>query len=343
MNHSLPQLKDSGKRVLTGDRPTGKLHLGHYVGSLANRVRLQQECEIFLVIADYHALTTGHHKEDIAQVTQNVREIVLDYLSVGIDPERTTIYVQSQVPQVCELQLILAMLATVPQVQRIPTLKETVEAQGIRTPSLGLLSYPVLQAADILLLRAHRVPVGKDQESHVELCREIARRFNRLYGSVFPEPQALISDVPILVGTDGHTKMSKSLQNAVYLSDDEDTVRKKVMSMYTDPKRLHATDPGSVEGNPVFIYHDIFNPNREEVEELKRRYRGGKVGDVEVKERLERALNDFLTPIRERRRFCESRDRLVEDILARGRARAAAEAGETLRLVRRAMGFAYYE
>lgn len=329
------------KRALTGDRPTGKLHLGHYVGTLNSRLRLQDECELFLVIADYHALTTDYHREHIAQVSGNVREIVLDYLSVGIDPEKTIIYVQSLVPQVCELQLVFAMLVTVAQAQRIPTLKEMIATQGIDNPSLGLLSYPILQAADILLMRADTVPVGKDQEAHIELSREIARRFNRLYGNVFPEPKALLGDVPTLLGTDGRTKMSKSLGNAIYLSDDEGTVRKKVMGMYTDPKRLHATDPGNVEGNPVFIYHNVFNPDKREVEKLKRRYRKGEVGDVEVKERLSQALNEFLAPIRARRASYSAEPQIVDDILKRGNARAKSEAIETVRLSRRAMGLAY--
>lgn len=329
------------KRALTGDRPTGKLHLGHYVGTLNSRLRLQDECELFLVIADYHALTTDYHREHIAQVSGNVREIVLDYLSVGIDPEKTTIYVQSQVPQVCELQLIFSMLVTVTQAQRIPTLKEMIATQGIVNPSMGLLGYPILQAADILAMRADTVPVGKDQEPHIELCREIARRFNRLYGDVFPEPEVLVGEVPILVGLDGRNKMSKSRQNAIYLSDDGETVRKKVMRMYTDPKRIHATDPGSIEGNPVFIYHDVFNASKEEVVELKRRYRKGDVGDVEVKERLSRALNEFLAPIRIRRAQYNDEPQIVEDILKRGNARAKSEAIETVRLSRRAMGLAY--
>ncbi len=329
------------KRALTGDRPTGKLHLGHYVGTLTSRLRLQDQCELFLVIADYHALTTDHHREHIAEVSGNVREIVLDYLSVGIDPEKTTIYVQSQVPQVCELQLIFSMLVTVAQAQRIPTLKEMIATQGIDNPSMGLLGYPILQAADILAMRTDTVPVGKDQEPHIELCREIARRFNRLYGDVFPEPKALVGDVPTLVGIDGQAKMSKSLHNAIYLSDDEETVRKKVMSMYTDPKRIHATDPGRVQGNPLFMYHDLFNVDKGEVEELKRRYRTGQVGDVEVKERLCRALNNFLTSIRARRDLYASDTQIVEDILRRGCTKATTDAVTTLRLVRQSMGLTY--
>jgi tryptophanyl-tRNA synthetase len=233
------------------------------------------------------------------------------------------------------------MLVTVAQAQRVPTLKETIATQGIDNPSMGLLGYPILQAADILLMRAETVPVGKDQEAHVELCREIARRFNRLYGDLFPEPEALVGEVPTLVGLDGRNKMSKSLHNAIFLSDDAETVRKKVMSMYTDPKRIHATDPGTVEGNPVFIYHDIFNAGKEEVAELKRRYRKGEVTDVEVKERLSRALNEFLAPIRTRRARYNDEPEIVEGILRRGSAGAKSEARETLRLVRQAIGLTY--
>ncbi|RMF63296.1 MAG: tryptophan--tRNA ligase [Calditrichaeota bacterium] len=330
------------KRILTGDRPTGKLHLGHYVGTLANRVRLQDEYEMFLLVADYHMLTTRNEKKHIEEVAQNTRELILDYLSVGIDPEKATIYVQSLVPEVAEIFLIFSMLVTVPRLQRVPTLKEIMADQHIENPSAGLLNYPVLQAADILIVRADLVPVGKDQESHIEVCREIARRFNQLYGKVFPEPEGLIGDVATLVGTDGKAKMSKSLNNAIYLSDDEETVAQKVMGMYTDPTRIRATDPGHVEGNPVFIYHDAFNSNKEEVEELKERYRGGRVGDVEVKKRLITALNAFLEPVRARRRQFESRPGLVEDIIHAGTEIVTREGRETVRLMREAMGMTYF-
>lgn len=328
-------------RILTGDRPTGRLHLGHYVGTLANRVRLQDDYDVFLVLADYHMLTTHYRPEHIAQAADHIRDIVLDYLSVGIDPAKTTIYVQSQVPQVCELQLLFAMLVSVARAQRIPTLKSVMAAQGITQPSLGLLGYPVLQAADILLMRADTVPVGKDQVSHLELCREIARRFNHLYGDTFPEPQALIGEVPLLVGTDGRRKMSKSLDNAIFLNDDEATVRHKVMRMYTDPTRLHASDPGHIEGNPLFIYHDTFNPNAAEVEDLKQRYRSGRVGDVAVKQRLCEALGAFLAPLRKRRAHYAAKPRYLDDLIEHGNARAMAEAKETIQRVRQAMGLTY--
>ncbi|HET7090675.1 MAG TPA: tryptophan--tRNA ligase [Anaerolineae bacterium] len=325
-------------RILTGDRPTGPLHLGHYVGTLVNRVRLQDSHELFLVVADYHTLTTQPTREKVARTREHARAIVLDYLSVGIDPERATIYVQSDVPEVAELTLLFSMLVTVPRLERVPTLKEVMREQNITHPSMGLLSYPVLQAADILLVHADLVPVGGDQESHVEVTREIARRFNQLYGAVFKEPQALIGDVPMLVGIDGKLKMSKSLGNAIYLSDDAETVSAKVMQMYTDPARIHADVPGAVEGNPVFTFHDTFNEDHAEVENLKARYRSGKVGDVEVKQKLARALNRFLDPMRARRAGYGERPSLVDDILEAGASRTRPIARETLRKAREAMG-----
>jgi tryptophanyl-tRNA synthetase len=327
------------KRILTGDRPTGDLHLGHYVGSLANRVRLQDEYECFFIIADYHALTTAYDRS--AEVQGNIRSLVLDYLSVGMDPERSTIFLQSLVPEIPELYMLFSMLVSVPRLQRMPALKEVMRDLKLETATLGLLEYPVLQAADILCVRGDMVPVGKDQASHVELTREIARRFNDLYRPVFPEPEALIGEVPTLPGTDGKTKMSKSVGNAIFLSDDAETVRRKVMSMYTDPTRIHATDPGHVRGNPVFTYHDAFNDDKEEVADLKRRYRQGRVGDVEVKQRLIGVLDAFLEPIRERRARYEARPGLTEEIVEAGSRRARQEAQETLCLAREAMGLTY--
>ncbi len=325
-------------RILTGDRPTGQLHLGNYVGTLANRVKLQDEYELILLVADYHSLTRRTDKEHVLETRQAVREVVLDNLAVGIDPEKTTYYVQSDVPSVAELHLLFSMLTTVPRLERVPSLKEIMDAEHIEQPSYGLLGYPVLQAADILHVRANLVPVGKDQASHIEVTREIARRFNYLYGDVFPEPDALIGEVPTLLGTDGSGKMSKSRGNAIFLADDAETVRQKVMNMYTDPARIRADIPGNPEGNPVFQYHDAFNPNRAEVEELKERYRQGKVGDVEVKRKLNAALQTFLEPIRERRRFYAARPELVDEILAAGAAKVRPMSEETIALAREAMG-----
>lgn len=326
------------KRILTGDRPTGRLHLGHYVGSLKNRVRLQREYECFFIIADLHTLTTRPEKDAIEAISENAREMVLDYLAVGIDPEISTIYLQSAVPEIFELNLIFEMLVTVPRLQRLPSLKDMARNAELTEMPFGLLGYPVLQSADILLPRAHLVPVGKDNEAHVELTREIARRFNFLYGDVFDIPDVLVGDVPTLVGTDGSAKMSKSLGNAIMLSDDAQTVSKRVKGMYTDPNRIRADIPGTVEGNPVFAYHDIFNPDTAEVADLKERYREGRVGDVEVKEKLALALNAFLDPIRERRREFEEQSGLVDEVIVRGTERMREEARATLKEVRSAMG-----
>jgi tryptophanyl-tRNA synthetase len=329
------------QRILTGDRPTGRLHLGHYVGTLKNRVRLQDSYQCFFIIADLHMLTTKF--EHLTEVRRNIRELVLDYLAVGIDPLKSTIYVQSLVPEVTELFTIFTMLVSVPRLRRVPTLKEVMHDLNIATASVGLLSYPVLQAADILMVRANLVPVGKDQASHVEVTREVAQRFNTLYGDVFPVPEALIGEVPTLPGTDGKAKMSKSLDNAIYLSDTPKELERRVMSMYTDPTRLRATDPGHVEGNPVFTCHDAFNPNKEEVADLKVRYREGRVGDVEVKRRLVKALNEFLGPIQERRATFAQQPDVLDGIVIEGSKRARAEARQTLDLAKQAMGLAYFE
>ncbi|NNM67538.1 MAG: tryptophan--tRNA ligase [Spirochaetales bacterium] len=326
------------KTILTGDRPTGQLHLGHYVGSLKNRVRFQDEYRCFFIIADLHMLTTKPTKNDIEAIADNARAITLDYLSCGIDPAKSTIYLQSAVPEIFELDLYFEMLVTVPRLQRVPSLKDMAQNAGIEEMPLGLLGYPVLQAADILLPRAHLVPVGKDNESHVEVAREIAKRFNFLYGEVFPVPEVLVGDVPTLVGTDGKAKMSKSLGNAILLSDDAKTVEKKVRGMYTDPNRVSADIPGTVEGNPVFAYHEIFNPNKAEVEDLKARYRTGKVGDVEVKEKLAQALNAFLDPFRERREKASQKSGWSDEVIWDGVQAMRAEARQTLQEVRKAMG-----
>ena len=330
------KVKSKVKRILTGDRPTGRLHLGHYVGTLKNRVRLQDEYECFFIIADMHVLTTQPEKARIREIRHHIRQIVLDYLAVGIDPEKSVIFVQSAIPGTFELNLIFEMLVSVPRLERVPSLKDMARDAHLQTMPFGLLGYPVLQAADILLPRAHLVPVAKDNEAHIEVAREIARRFNHLYGEVFPEPEGLIGDV--LVGTDGQTKASKSLDNVIYLSDDAETVERKVRGMYTDPQRVRADIPGRVEGNPVFIYHDAFNPDRDEVEDLKKRYRQGKVGDIEVKRKLARAINKFLEPMRERRAHYETQPEQIEEILTSGIRRMRQESDETTRLVREAMG-----
>ncbi len=323
-------------RILTGDRPTGRLHLGHWVGSLKNRVRFQENYDCFFLVADLHSLTTQYEHPEM--VRENIREMILDYLSVGIDPERSIVYLQSMIPEVTEIFTLFSMLISVPRLQRVPTLKEVMRDLKIETASLGLLAYPVLMAADILMVRADLVPVGEDQASHIEVTREIAHRFNRLYRPVFPIPDILIGEVAALPGIDGKAKMSKSLGNAIFLSDDANAVINKVNRMYTDPTRIHADHPGHVEGNPIFIYHDAFNPDAGEVEELKNLYRRGRVRDVEVKASLAKALNNFLDPIRERRAFFTSQNHIVENILREGTMSARAEAQKTLELVKEAMG-----
>jgi tryptophanyl-tRNA synthetase len=314
------------KRILTGDRPTGRLHLGHLVGSLQNRVRLQEEYDTILIVADLHMLTTRPSREDVEKITANARGLVLDYLGAGVDPSRTTIYLQSAVPEVCELNTLFQNLVPVNRVLRLPSIKDMARTAQIDEESLpfGLV--------------AHLVPVGKDNLAHVEITREIARRFNRLYEEVFPEPEALLSDIPALIGTDARGKMSKSAGNAIFLHDDERVVARKVRGMFTDPARIHADIPGTVEGNPVFIYHDVFNDNLHEVEDLKARYRTGQVGDREVKEKLAAALNRFMEPIRERLHYYESQPGLVDEILWNGTQRVRDIARETMRDVRKAMG-----
>lgn len=336
-------MNQARKRILTGDRPTGKLHLGHYVGSLKNRVALQEEYECYFIIADLHTLTTRSEKRYLDELDQNIYDVTLDYLAVGIDPEKSVIFLQSAIPEEYELNLILGNLVSLPRLTRLPSIKDMARAAHMDDESVpfGLIGYPVLQAADILLPRAHLVPVGKDNEAHVEITRELARRFNRLYKrEVFPLPEVMIGEVPTLVGTDGQAKMSKSLGNAILLSDDRETVERKVRGMYTDPNRIRADIPGRVEGNPVFIYHDIFNPDVDEVNDLKERYRQGKVGDVEVKRKLARALNNFLDPIRERRAAYAAKPGLVEEILIEGTRRMQERARETMEMVYEAMGLA---
>jgi tryptophanyl-tRNA synthetase len=330
--------KPTWKRMLTGDRPTGPLHLGNYVGSLKMRVELQDKIECFVLIADLHVLTT--RTENLNAIGQNIRDCVLDYLSVGIDPQKTTIYLQSLVPEVLELLWLFLPLVGVPRAQRIPTLKEQVRDLQLESASMALLAYPVLQSADILMVRGDVVPVGKDQASHLELTREIARRFNQTYSEVFPEPDAPIT--PVLIGTDGQAKASASIGNVILLSDPPAVVEEKVRSMYTDPKRIRADIPGRVEGNPVFSYHDHFNDDRAEVDDLKERYRKGAVGDVEVKKKLAAAINRFLDPVRERRAEFEKQKGLVEEIIHAGSERARRECHDTLSLAREAMGLTYF-
>ncbi|MGH7985560.1 MAG: tryptophan--tRNA ligase [Candidatus Binataceae bacterium] len=328
------------KRILTGDRPTGPLHLGHYVGSLQNRVKLQHEYDTYVLIADVQALTDNfEHPEHLAA---NLFEVALDYLAVGLDPERARFVVQSMVPELAELTIYFMNLVTVATLERNPTVKEEIKQRNfVKGVPVGFWSYPISQAADITIFKADLVPVGEDQLPMIEQAREIVRRFNRLYGKVLVEPRAMLGAMARLPGTDGGAKMSKSLGNCIYLGDPPELVRKRVMSMFTDPTRIHPADPGHVEGNPVFIYHGIFNPNREEVAELKERYRRGTVGDVEVKERLYEALVRFLEPIRERRLHFAAKPERVREIIVEGTRQGRALAQATMAEVRAAMKLDY--
>jgi tryptophanyl-tRNA synthetase len=323
--------------MLTGDRPTGKLHLGHYVGTLANRIRYQHQFESFFIVADLHMLTTKNTVEDIRATDALARGLVLDSIAAGIDPEKVTFYLQSGVRQLHELYTLLQNLVSVARLERIPSLKEMARDADIEMP-FGLLGYPVLQAADILCVKGNIVPVGKDNAAHVEVTREIARRFNALYGEVFPIPEFIPGDVPTLIGTDNRAKMSKSLGNAIFLDDTASEVDRKVRGMYTDPKRVRADIPGTVEGNPVFIYHDAFNDNLPEVDDLKQRYQRGAVGDVVVKSTLAAAINRFLAPMRERRAQYDAPG-VIERIILEGTERVQDETSTTVSQMRKAMGF----
>lgn len=327
-------------RLLSGDRPTGRLHLGHYVGSIANRVRLQHEYQTFIIIADLHMLTTRSARTDIAAAGGRARDMVLDQLAAGLEPDRCVFYLQSAIPELAEVSLLLQSLVSVRRLQRVPSLKEMARDAGHREIPFALLGYPVLQAADILSVRAQAVPVGPDNAAHVEVAREIARRFNRRYGRVFPVPALVEAHGPALPGTDARGKMSKSAGNAIYLSDSPEEVRRKVCGMFTDPARLRADLPGRVDGNPVFAYHDAFNDRPGEVAALKERYRAGTVGDVEVKERLAAALNRFLDPVRERRARYAAEAGLAKRLIDEGTRRVRGDVRQTVRTMRRAMGFA---
>ena len=327
------------RRVVSGMRPTGKLHLGHLVGALENWATLQREYDCSYFVADWHALTS--HFADTSELTANALDNMADLMSCGIDPERSTLFIQSLVPEHAELYLLLQMVTPIPWLERVPTYKEQMEQLADRDlSSIGFLGYPLLQTADVIIYDANVVPVGEDQVPHLELSREVVRRFNNVFGEVFVEPQALLTPTPRLPGLDNR-KMSKSYANTIDLSDDAGTVLKKVRQMYTDPKRVRADIPGTVEGNPVFIYHDVFNQNQDEVEDLKARYRTGTVGDVEVKTRLAAAINARLDPLRERRREILSRPGYVKDVLVEGSRKARAAAVETMGRVREAVKLVY--
>ena len=358
-----------GKIILTGDRPTGKLHLGHFVGSLRRRVELQNSGEfekIFIMIADAQALTDNADNPE--KVRQNIIEVALDYLSCGLDPEKSTLFIQSQVPELCELAFYYMNLVTVSRLERNPTVKSEILMRGFSTGDaegdptqrgkgipVGFYTYPISQASDITAFKATTVPVGEDQEPMIEQTREIVHKFNSVYGETLTVPEILLPDNAAclrLPGTDGKAKMSKSLGNCIYLSDTAEEVRKKVMTMYTDPDHLRVEDPGKVEGNTVFTYLDAFSrpehferylPDYASLDELKAHYRRGGLGDVKVKKFLIAVLNEILDPIRERRHAFEQNIGEVYAMLEKGSATARAAAAETLKEVRHAMRIDYFE
>jgi len=344
-------------RLLTGDTPTGRLHLGHWVGSLEKRVSLQSSYDCYFIIANVHAFTTRAEKPD--EIRQSVIDIATDYLAAGIDPEQSTIFVQSDIPAIHELAFFFSMLIPYPRLMRNPTIKDEIRDKNLGDNySAGFLWYPIGQVADILVFRPEIVPVGEDQVPHLEMTRELARRFNQLYcsvdphtedkdyvkkGGLFPVIDVLLGRVKRLVGigapgSEGQLlKMSKSLNNAIFLSDDADTIKQKVMSMYTDPKRLKASDPGTVENNPLWIFHETFNPDTTWVKEAEERYRQGAIGDVECKKRLIDVLVHLITPISERRKLYASDPGEVLNVLRKGAEKANRVANQTLKLAKEAM------
>lgn len=349
-------------RILTGDTPTGRLHLGHWVGSIENRVALQDKYDCYFIIANVQAFTT--RMERPAEVRDNVLQVAMDYLAAGIDPKKSTIFIQSEIAAIAELTVFISMLVPYARVMRNPTVKDEIRDKGLGDNyPFGFLLYPISNAADILVFRPEIVPVGEDQAPHLELTREIARKFNQLYcgvdphtedkdyiakGGVFPVSEMLLGRTRRLVGLGGPgadgslLKMSKSLNNAIFLSDDPDTIKKKVMSMYTDPHRLKATDPGTVENNPLWIFHETFNSDEAWVREAQERYRQGTIGDVECKKRLIDVLVALIEPFRQKRLEFEKDPAQVLTILREGTAKANAVAEETLALAKKAMRQDYF-
>lgn len=350
-------------RLLTGDTPTGRLHLGHWVGSLENRLALQDEYDCYFIIANAHAFTTRMDRPE--EIRQSVIDIATDYLAAGIDPQKSTIFIQSEIPAIADLTFFFSMLIPYSRLMRNPTIKDEIRDKGLGDSyPFGFLLYPVGQVADILAFRPEIVPVGEDQVPHIEMTREVARRFNQLYcgvdshtedkdylkqGGLFPIVDVKLGRSRRLVGLGGPSpegnllKMSKSLNNAIFLSDDPDTIAKKVKSMYTDPNRLRATDPGTVENNPLWIFHDTFNPDKEWVNDAKELYRQGKIGDMDCKRRLIDVLVDLIEPIRLRRQVFENDPGQVLKILQEGVQKANVIAQETLALAKKAMHQDYFK
>lgn len=340
MNLILKSMSNKNKeKILTGMRPTGKLHLGHYVGALENWLKLQDQYDCNFLIADYQAF--GDYADNISKIRDSVIEVTLDWLSVGLNPEKTSFVIQSYVPEHAELSMLLSMITPLGMINRNPTLKAEMLSQ--KEVSLGFFNYPASQVADILLPKANLVPVGDDQLPHVELTREIARKFNKMYGKIFPIPKALIGRVPRLVGVDGKAKMSKSLGNCIYLSDSEDQVKAKVKKMYTDPTRIHADDPGHLEENVVFMYLEAFTSDLNELKDLKEKYKKGQISDSIVKDILSKQLNNFLDPIREKRSYYIAHPKIVREVLISGTNSARVEANKTISEVKEAMKITKYE
>ncbi|MHB8362703.1 MAG: tryptophan--tRNA ligase [Patescibacteria group bacterium] len=326
------------KRILTGDRPTGNLHIGHYVGSLKSRLEFQDEYDTFVLIADVQALTDNFNTP--LKIKDNILELLKDYLAVGLDPNKVTFVLQSQIPQIAELTIFFSNLVSVARLMRNPTVKnELNDKKDLFKNSIpyGFLGYPVSQAADISIFDADLVPVGDDQAPHVEQTIEIVKKFNSVYGDTLKVPTLKLGTIPRLIGTDGKSKMSKSMNNTINFSDSTQDIKKKIMQMYTDPKRIHQTDPGEIKGNPVFIYHNAFNPNKEEIKDLENRYRKGQVGDIEVKEKLFNAIEAFISPIRDKRLEFNNKDDYLYDVLKEGTLRASDEAQKTILKVRESM------
>lgn len=328
------------KIILTGDRPSGKLHLGHYVGSLENRIKLQNEFDQYVMIADIQALTDNF--EDPKKITSNVFEVAKDYLSVGIDPNKTTIFIQSQIPEIAELTIYFLNLVTLGRLERNPTVKAEIQQKGYDDSiPAGFFCYPVSQAADITILQAELVPVGDDQLPMIEQTNEIVRRFNRIYKTdCLKECKAVLSNNSRLVGIDGGAKASKSLGNAIYLSDSQEEIKKKIFQMYTDKDHIKITDPGKIEGNVVFTYLDAFYHNKEEIAELKSHYKKGGLGDTTLKNILNDSLQAFLEPIREKRETLKDED--IKEILRQGTKKTRLRTIETIEQVRDAIGVRYF-
>lgn len=327
--------------ALTGDRPTGKLHLGHFVGSIQNRIKLQDEADSFYMIPDVQALTDN--AENPAKVRGNVLEVALDNLACGVDPAKTTFFIQSQIPSIAELTIYFLNLVTLARLKRNPTVKSEMKQKGYEEDvPAGFLAYPISQTADILCVKANTVPVGEDQLPILEQANEIIRKFNTLYGETFEEIKPIISKTPRLTGTDGKAKMSKSLGNTIYLSDSPEEIQKKVMSMYTDPNHIRVEDPGTTKGNMVFEYLDAFDSRKDEIADLKIRYEGGGLGDVEIKKRLIEILDELLTPIREKREHLARDPQYVMEILKEGTRKVRGIAEGTVLEAKQAMGIKYF-